>query len=141
LSPVPRGTRIAAKEVRMHTIRLLVVSLAVTLVACAGPSTDTTRSAPDVPRPPAAAPPASSPGAPPARTACTTDADCVLVKADCCGCTAGGKASAIPRAEQARYEAALAGRCGDTMCVQVMSNDPSCSAKPRCASGSCGLGR
>jgi hypothetical protein len=72
---------------------------------------------------------------------CKADADCVTVAADCCGCSAGGKATAVARSEQAAYEAAQRPRCAALACVAMMSNDPSCMAEPRCVLGRCRLGR
>jgi kynurenine formamidase len=81
----------------------------------------------------------ATPGGPSAAAGaqCRSDADCVMLPADCCGCSAGGKLHAVPRTEQAgellRYE-----RCRKTvLCPQVMSTDPSCHAKARCVSGQC----
>ena len=72
---------------------------------------------------------------------CSSDADCVAVKADCCGCNQGGKAIAILAASKAAYEANQAKTCADTMCPQVMSNDPSCSMLAKCNAGQCTLGK
>jgi hypothetical protein len=60
---------------------------------------------------------------------CRTDSDCVLVPADCCGCNKGGKQRAIPRKNKATYQRAQQSRCKDTLCPEVMSQDPSCSAR------------
>ena len=63
--------------------------------------------------------------------ACTTSDDCELVPA-CCGCNAGGKQIAIRKDAVAGFEAARPQRCGDNMCAQVISTDPSCTAEAVC---------
>lgn len=68
---------------------------------------------------------------------CAADADCVMVPADCCGCSAGGKQRALPRSEEARDRREREQRCRDTLCPQVLSNDPSCRATARCVAGRC----
>ncbi len=62
---------------------------------------------------------------------CTKDEDCVLVEA-CCGCTAGGRKTAI-RADALRdYEGSRAQRCSSDVCPAVMSTHPSCDAEATC---------
>lgn len=69
---------------------------------------------------------------------CDQDSDCVSVKADCCGCTAGGKAIALNKAHQNGWLENLG--CKDTMCPAVMSNDSSCINKePKCENNKCKL--
>jgi hypothetical protein len=87
---------------------------------------------------PAAAPGPAAKGA----AACHAASDCVLVSDDCCGCTAGGKQKAIPKKERAGSERAREARCAGTMCVAVMSHDPSCAANSAvCKEGKCTLGK
>jgi hypothetical protein len=71
---------------------------------------------------------------------CKTDKDCVLVIDDCCSCEQGGKQRAIPKKQKDAYEKDRKKRCADAACTDVMSTDPSCSAKPFCGAGICELG-
>ena len=71
---------------------------------------------------------------------CKADADCVLVADDCCSCQQGGKARAIPKKQKDAYEKDRKKRCADTACTEMMSTDPSCTAKPFCGAGICELG-
>jgi hypothetical protein len=75
----------------------------------------------------------------PAGAACKVDSECVLVPADCCGCTGGGKQKAILQKEKASYKRALQSRCTDTLCPSVMSQDASCAATAVCKEGKCTL--
>jgi hypothetical protein len=77
--------------------------------------------------------------APAAPTECKVDADCVVVPDDCCSCNEGGKQRAILKKDQAAYEKDRKKRCAETMCTEVMSQDPSCSQKPFCGAGICEL--
>jgi hypothetical protein len=77
--------------------------------------------------------------APAESVGCKTDADCVAVIDECCSCSEGGKQHAIPKKEQAAYEKDRRARCKETMCTEVMSQDPSCSQKPFCGAGICEL--
>ena len=81
-----------------------------------------------------AAPPPDKPAmtAEPANS-CTTADDCALVDA-CCGCNAGGKKIAIRKDAVAGFESSRAQRCGDQVCAQVISTDPSCDAEAICGS-------
>jgi hypothetical protein len=73
---------------------------------------------------------------------CKADADCVLVPADCCGCTGGGKQTAISCRAQAAHEREQRARCKDVVCTAVMSQHPSCSvASAMCKEGKCVLGK
>lgn len=70
-------------------------------------------------------------------TTCQTDQDCVLVNADPCGCTQGGSQTAINVDYQKEF---LAQFPQDVMCIQVMSNDPSCEATQTvCVNNTCEL--
>ncbi len=70
---------------------------------------------------------------------CSEDSDCLSVKGDCCGCTAGGIAAAINK----KFKNQWKNNCNATepiMCPAVMSDDPSCINKePRCAGNKCVL--
>lgn len=66
---------------------------------------------------------------------CEKDEDCVKARGNCCGCTAGGTATAINKDFYAEYEEGLGG-CG---CVAMMSTDISCFAKPTCLNHECTL--
>jgi hypothetical protein len=77
--------------------------------------------------------------APAAASECKVDSDCVAVPDDCCSCNEGGKQRAILRKDQAAYEKDRKKRCAETMCTEVMSQDPSCSQKPFCGAGICEL--
>ena len=74
--------------------------------------------------------------APSAALGCTSDGDCVRVRADCCGCAGGGTDTAVARGDAAAHDAAL-------MCP----SNPSCSGvdtcamdqAPACVQGTCEL--
>ena len=71
---------------------------------------------------------------------CKSNSDCVVVKADCCGCSQGGSARAVSKAQLAKAVRMLAKWCGaTTMCVQAISTDPSCTRKASCVAGRCVL--
>lgn len=72
-------------------------------------------------------------------SSCKSDDDCTLIKADCCGCSQGGKQIAIPRAEISARQAKLMAECKGIFCAQVMSPDPSCKLKAQCVDGRCQL--
>jgi len=88
-----------------------------------------------------ASPPAPAPGVANGQPApvtepdthCTTADDCELVDA-CCGCNAGGSKLAIRKDAVAGFAASHAQRCGNAMCAQMISQDPSCDAEPICGS-------
>lgn len=42
---------------------------------------------------------------------CTTDSDCVFVRADCCGCAEGGQSAAVLRTNAKDWEAEISARC------------------------------
>ncbi|HEU4731581.1 MAG TPA: hypothetical protein VFT22_26985 [Kofleriaceae bacterium] len=64
---------------------------------------------------------------------CASADDCTLVDA-CCGCNAGGKQLAIRKDAVAGFQASREQRCGNVMCAQMISNDPSCDAEAICGS-------
>jgi hypothetical protein len=70
---------------------------------------------------------------------CAYDRDCVKVSAGCCGCNESGKAIAINKNFADQWNANLTKECGQTACIQSISNDPSCSAEPKCVNYKCGL--
>jgi hypothetical protein len=70
---------------------------------------------------------------------CASDADCVAVKADCCGCSAGGTQKALLRSALPEALAQLKKQCGETMCIQMISKDESCKKNPHCEQGICVL--
>lgn len=79
--------------------------------------------------------PAPDKPAPPSEISdtCKTADDCELVDA-CCGCSAGGKKMAIRKDAVAGFQASHEQRCGEVMCAQVISTDPSCDAEAICGS-------
>jgi hypothetical protein len=77
--------------------------------------------------------------APAASVDCKTDADCVAVPDDCCPCSEGGKQRAIPKKQKATYEKDRHKRCGETMCTETVSQDPSCAQVAFCGAGICEL--
>jgi len=82
--------------------------------------------------------PAPAP-APAPSTDCKVATDCVAINEDCCGCTAGGKQIAIAASGAQTHAQGLVKKCQDSMCAQVMSNDPSCHMAPDCVVGKCVL--
>jgi hypothetical protein len=71
---------------------------------------------------------------------CKTDKDCTIVADDCCPCSQGGKARAIPKKQKDTYEKDRKKRCADTACTEMMSTDTSCTQVPFCGAGICELG-
>ena len=61
---------------------------------------------------------------------CKTDHDCVIVADDCCPCSQGGKARAIPKKQKDTYEKERKKRCADTACTEMMSDDRDLHAGP-----------
>ena len=72
---------------------------------------------------------------------CNQNSDCISVKKDCCGCTAGGSAIAINKKLEDEWNEKL--DCEEIGCPAVMSDDPSCFQEPKCAgkSGRCFLAK
>ncbi len=70
---------------------------------------------------------------------CAADADCTLVKDDCCGCNKNGRQRAIAVSDSKAWLKTLSGKCGDTFCAQMISHDPSCGKKAVCEQGKCEL--
>ncbi len=42
---------------------------------------------------------------------CNTDADCILVDKDCCGCNSGGESKAIHKSQEARHNSEWKKKC------------------------------
>lgn len=68
---------------------------------------------------------------------CVQGSDCIKVKADCCGCNAGGSAAAINKNFKNQWKS----NCNEVgiACPAVMSNDPSCFQEPECVNNKCVL--
>lgn len=71
-----------------------------------------------------------TPTSEPAHTACTADADCVVVETACCDHCNGGKAEAF---NKAFAEAHKATGCEQTMCTQMACG----AATASCDAGTC----
>ena len=70
---------------------------------------------------------------------CSNDGQCVRINADCCGCTAGGKAAAINKEYEENWEDTIESKCEDVACTAVMSNDWTCFAPIKCVLNKCTL--
>lgn len=68
---------------------------------------------------------------------CKLDADCLKVDSGCCGCNAGGNASAINKIYENIWKSKISNDCKEISCPAVMSSDPSCSAIPKCVNSKC----
>lgn len=68
---------------------------------------------------------------------CATNNDCTLLKTSCCGCNEGGKQRAVPTAHVEAELDKLIINCQESMCIQVLSSDPSCKQKAQCSKGRC----
>lgn len=68
---------------------------------------------------------------------CEQNNDCMKVKGDCCGCTAGGTATTINKNYYTQYVEDLKKRCGGIGCAEIMSWDITCFTKPVCLSNRC----
>jgi hypothetical protein len=78
--------------------------------------------------------------APASNVDCKKDADCVLVPDDCCDCSQGGKQHAIPKKQKDAYEKDRHKRCATTQCMEMISQDLSCTQHPFCGAGICEMG-
>lgn len=76
---------------------------------------------------------------PEAFLSCSEDVKCTTIKADCCGCQAGGKQIAIAESSVEQWNAKLSEGCGGKVCAQMISKDPSCKKSAKCNHGQCGL--
>jgi hypothetical protein len=75
----------------------------------------------------------------PLPASCKVSDDCALIQA-CCGCNNGGKQLALRADAVASFEASRSQRCGDQMCPQMISTDPSCDAEATCGqNGRCNV--
>jgi hypothetical protein len=75
----------------------------------------------------------------PPPVSCKASDECALVDA-CCGCNAGGKQIAIRADAVAGFQGSRQQRCGEQMCAQVISTDPSCNAEATCGqNGRCNV--
>jgi hypothetical protein len=72
---------------------------------------------------------------------CETDSDCVLMPEGCCGCNEGGKQKAVPAKGSEKLETKRKSGCKQTMCSQMISQDPSCSSRAVCKENRCVLGQ
>ncbi|MBI3413154.1 MAG: hypothetical protein HY051_03680 [Candidatus Aenigmarchaeota archaeon] len=70
---------------------------------------------------------------------CNYDSDCISAGQGCCDCNMGGKATAINKNYESLWNSKISSECGQRACRAVISNDPSCYAKPKCVSGLCKL--
>ncbi|MBL7160589.1 MAG: hypothetical protein ISS93_01920 [Candidatus Aenigmarchaeota archaeon] len=68
-------------------------------------------------------------------TSCSADSDCIAARADCCGCSYGGKAKAINK----EYSGYWDGKVGSCMCPAVISNHISCLSDAKCVNSKCQL--
>jgi hypothetical protein len=69
---------------------------------------------------------------------CSTDADCVVVTEDCCGCAALGRQTGVRADQVARLNERRGPVCAQTLCESAMSDDPTCRAtRAVCRSGLC----
>ncbi|NYZ75185.1 hypothetical protein H0O03_02880 [Candidatus Micrarchaeota archaeon] len=71
--------------------------------------------------------------------ACSSDDDCIKVATSCCSCNSGGTATTINQNSKQQWDERLRQECTGVMCLAVMSNDPSCFAKPTCVQNQCTL--
>lgn len=70
---------------------------------------------------------------------CNEDADCVSVKDECCGCSAGGSSTAINKNYSDYWNNKISNECKGTLCPAVMSDHWTCFAKPKCVNNRCQL--
>ncbi len=60
---------------------------------------------------------------------CTDDASCTLIEVNCCGCSESGKLTAIHVMHVDEVKKNREKSCANIVCAQMISKDPSCSAK------------
>jgi len=72
---------------------------------------------------------------------CNTAADCVRVKADCCGCTMSGQAAALNRKYEPDWQSTLKQKCVNIACLQALSSHWTCFADIKCVKNKCTLVR
>jgi hypothetical protein len=68
---------------------------------------------------------------------CNKNTDCVAIKVDCCDCNQGGKLRAVPKSVMKHELEKLLIECSDVVCLQMISQEPSCKQKAVCRSGHC----
>ena len=71
-------------------------------------------------------------------SACTSDADCMLVDA-CCNCSNGGGRIAIRKDQLELYTKQRPSECANVACAEMVSGDPSCNSEAECRNGSCAV--
>ncbi len=76
-----------------------------------------------------------------AHSYCKLDNECVVVRSDVCGCNAGGTNIAINKTFEAEWNSELLERqkTGRITCLAVISDDWTCTAKPKCVNKKCSL--
>ena len=57
---------------------------------------------------------------------CQRNNDCVLIKADCCGCNNGGQNIAISTPSHKALKEIYDNKCQNIACIMMMSNHKSC---------------
>lgn len=69
---------------------------------------------------------------------CQEDADCVLVKDNCCSCKSGGGFSAVHKLQQAAFEKDLEKRCSNEQ-FRTCVDENLCNViyKPKCENSIC----
>lgn len=70
---------------------------------------------------------------------CRRADECVKIKADCCGCGAGGTAAAINNEYLANWLSTLEMKCQTIACLAVMSDHWTCKVEPKCVKNKCTL--
>lgn len=69
---------------------------------------------------------------------CEKNEDCILYTADCCGCNQGGKQGTINKKFVDQLSERKKQLCATTVCIQMISNDPSCKAtSAACINATC----
>jgi hypothetical protein len=68
---------------------------------------------------------------------CEKDDECILVQDGCCGCSMGGKNTAINKIHKDWWDNKISSECREIVCIAVISNDPTCFSEPRCVDGEC----
>lgn len=70
---------------------------------------------------------------------CENDRECISISSGCCGCSAGGTATAINRDYYNYWNNKLSENCQDLSCIQVISSHWTCFAEPKCIDETCQL--
>jgi|GEM_PF-6088428 len=68
---------------------------------------------------------------------CENNSDCMIVKKDCCGCSAGGENFSINKEYQEYWMKNLAEKCKDTVCATVYVCPESMT--PVCTNNQCDI--